>query len=291
MRTLLASGLLAGLGACASTSDRTAQAYDACDRQVGLCYDSCAAEEDAEVREACRARCSAEVNACFASVSQGVAREARWVGVPSVAVFYGRYGSWSPYQGWHYGPHGRRYSYDPYGWRPGLHGYGRGRLAWGRYGLGFGPRLGGHAYHGRPYGVVLGIPGGALRHGDDRGLGQGEDPVVTTREVVRGPGGGVFAADGTRLRYGGKPGVTGGRPGVARPAYYPKLSAPTVRAPTVTAPTIGAAPTTSRPAVTRPAVRPIRPARQRATSRAASPRTAAPVSPRRGGSMVKPQRR
>ncbi|WP_031550978.1 hypothetical protein [Parvularcula oceani] len=117
--------VLLGLGACTTMPDRYAMAYDACDRQVGACYESCRAESDAEDRQVCQRVCSRQVEQCFARVSREAQAAAAWRSADT--TFYGRYGFWSPYAGWRPGWHGRRYSYDPYGY-----GYGR------RYGYGYG---------------------------------------------------------------------------------------------------------------------------------------------------------
>ncbi len=245
------------LSACETVPDRYLAAYDACDRQVGACYDTCRLERSSTVREACQQRCSAEVNECFARVAERVRYESAWRAQRDWA-FYGRYGAWSPYQGWVYGPHGRRYSYDPYG----------------RYGYGYGRPF---PYGSQPYDDPNDCRGRVISSrclaGSQSG-GQAEEPPQDERRVA--PDGGVFDGEGNRLRYGGKPDPrarpgtlqsngdrplgASGNPTIA-PEPAPRPVRPIKPARERYKPTPKAEPAPAAPRPAKPAPRPTRPAR------------------------------
>ena len=208
----LCGGVLA-LSACATT-DRYAAAYDSCDREAGACYADCRVLDDEDRKAACQQRCTASVNRCFGQVREASLRE-RSFGVAPGAVFYGRYGAYDPFLGYRFGRHGRPYTfrgyaYDRFGYdRWGYDRYGFDRFGYDYHGYAWGPRH--PRFRGR--GAVIG-PGTITRNSTGApgvgtlGTGVGDAPVT---RAPRAPDdgrfetedGGVFTADGRRLRYGG----------------------------------------------------------------------------------------
>ena len=243
---IAAAGLL-GLSACETIPDQVSRAYDACDRQVGACYDSCQVAGNPRDREVCQDRCSRDADRCFARVSEDAERRSLYRASQDWA-FYGRYGFWSPYRGYRYGPHGRRYTYDPYGYDP--YGWGYGWRGGDRYGYGY-DRGYGRGGYGRDGGRG-GYRGGDGRRDGDGGRTPGGRGGNTAETDTPTPGderyydddGSVYDKDGNRLRYGTKRSdpTRGTRSNGTRPA--PRTGNPTVR------------PENTRPPAAQPQTRP-----------------------------------
>lgn len=213
LRLLALCGGVLALSACVSTpQDRYARAYDSCDREVGACYADCRVLEGEDRREACQQRCTNSVNRCFAQVRQEAELYSR-ARVRQDFVFYGRNGLWSPFDGYRFGRHGRRYSFNGYRYdRFGFDRWGYDRFGYDRFGRDF------HGFRRRPSGAIVGR-GAITRNGTQAG------PRIPrtggTADAPRRPGGdgnsrvpndgrfqtedgSVFTADGERLRYGGR---------------------------------------------------------------------------------------
>ncbi|MBB4659504.1 hypothetical protein [Parvularcula dongshanensis] len=282
-RLLLLGGLLTlGASACTSVPDRYARAYDACDREVGACYDLCRYEDEAGERRFCQEQCSRRADQCFGSVSRQSEIDSAWRSASASNVaFYGRFGWWSPSYGWRRGWHGRPYSYDPWGdrWRHRGWAYGYGDGNWNRHPSR--PPEYDNPYDCRGRDRAAGCEGGVR--------GEPAPEVTDDRPPARpgeggyvGPNGGVFAADGTRLRYGGKPATRAveedraaatavrTRPG-SRSTLPPAASSP--------APSPPRAPHMTRPAQTAPVVAEVPRPAPRSSVPAAAPRSAPAAKP------------